>query len=224
METNTQITILEVKEEGINTDPKNFSWFYPWSSPWLVPFRVIFTLPYFLCWMYWPFLIKTDSEWILALFIANSAMLFYSFAKMESYYKSSTKELTKHNDSLLELTVWINNIDEILNIIEIIWGIMQKIDNRKIIFKIFCNQDAFDIYTRLIKNEIELISTILNELYSDLQLRIAQQQLILEYTKSEVENNITWTTELSNVSELQKIRLDRQIEQFEELQRVLVKT
>lgn len=218
METNTHITIskIEEKEQEINTDRKNFSY---WPSP----FRVIFTLTYFLCWTYWPFLIKTDSVWIVLLFITNIAILFYSFVKMESYYKSSTEELTKHNESLLELTVWINNIDEILNIIEIIWGIMQKIDNRKRIFKIFCNQDAFDIYTRLIKNEIELISTILNELYSDLQLRIAQQQLILEYSKSEVENNITWITELSTVSELQKARLDRQIEQFEELQRVLIK-
>lgn len=57
----------------------------------------------------------------------------------------------------------------------------------------------------------------------DLNLRLAEQQKTLESAKSEVEKNIQWTTALEQVSEVQKLRLDRQIEQFEELQRVLVK-
>ncbi len=63
----------------------------------------------------------------------------------------------------------------------------------------------------------------LTDLRSDLATRLAEQQQILEWAKSEVEKNITGTPELLAVSEAQKIRLDRQIEQFEELQRVLVK-
>ena len=67
------------------------------------------------------------------------------------------------------------------------------------------------------------MNMILQNLRSDLTLRLAEQQKTLEWAKSDVEMNIRWSTELNAVSELQKARLDRQIEQFEELQRVLVK-
>ncbi len=60
-------------------------------------------------------------------------------------------------------------------------------------------------------------------LRSDLATRLTEQQQILESAKTEVEKNITGTPELLAVSEAQQVRLDRQIEQFEELQRVLVK-
>ena len=70
---------------------------------------------------------------------------------------------------------------------------------------------------------INTIYSILTDLRSDLSIRLAEQQKILESAKWEVSENIKWTTELAQVSELQKARLDKQIEQFEELQRVLVK-
>lgn len=72
-------------------------------------------------------------------------------------------------------------------------------------------------------NESFIIYELLRDLQSDLQLRLAEQQQELESAKSEVKKNIVWTTELNQISELQRARLDRQIEQFEELQRVLVK-
>ncbi len=61
------------------------------------------------------------------------------------------------------------------------------------------------------------------DLRSDLASRLTEQRQILESAKTEVEENITGTPELIAVSELQKTRLDRQIEQLEELQRVLVR-
>ncbi len=64
---------------------------------------------------------------------------------------------------------------------------------------------------------------VLTDLRSDLATRLTEQQQILEWAKSEVEQNITGTPEVLAVSELQKARLDRQIEQFEELQMVLVR-
>ncbi len=63
----------------------------------------------------------------------------------------------------------------------------------------------------------------MNDLRFDLALHLTEQQNILESAKSEVSKHISWTTESNQVSELQRARLDRQIEQFEELQRVLVK-
>ena len=59
-------------------------------------------------------------------------------------------------------------------------------------------------------------STILNR-------KMNGQQKALKSAKSEVSKHITWTPEFDQISELQRARLDRQIEQFEELQRVLVK-
>ena len=47
--------------------------------------------------------------------------------------------------------------------------------------------------------------------------------LLLELAKIEIESAFNWAPEFEKVSELQKNRLDRQIEQFKELQRVLVK-
>ncbi|MDD2693947.1 MAG: hypothetical protein PHY14_03365 [Candidatus Gracilibacteria bacterium] len=70
-------------------------------------------------------------------------------------------------------------------------------------------------------NKLQLSSLI--NLRSDLQLRLEEQQKTLEQAKSEVEQNIHGTIELEQISELQQARLDKQIEQFEELQRVLVK-
>jgi flagellar motility protein MotE (MotC chaperone) len=64
---------------------------------------------------------------------------------------------------------------------------------------------------------------IIEKLRSDLATRLAEQRSALESAKTEVEKNITGTPELMTVSEVQRVRLDRQIEQFEELQRVLVR-
>jgi phage shock protein A len=64
---------------------------------------------------------------------------------------------------------------------------------------------------------------ILTDLRSDLATRLAEQRSALESAKTEVEQNITGTPELLAVSEAQQVRLDRQIEQFEELQRILVR-
>lgn len=71
--------------------------------------------------------------------------------------------------------------------------------------------------------ELHWILYALNNLRSDLRLRLKEQQNSVEDAKSEVEKNIVWSRELDSVSQLQQSRLDRQIEQFEELQRVLVK-
>ncbi len=78
------------------------------------------------------------------------------------------------------------------------------------------------IDTYLEKYINDLVNFLLN-LRSDLATHLTEQRSILESAKTEVEQNITGTPELLAVSEAQKLRLDRQIEQFEELQRVLVR-
>ncbi len=80
-----------------------------------------------------------------------------------------------------------------------------------------------ELIHKFYKYEFDFMFEILTDLRSDLSIRLAEQKKNLESAKSEVEKNIVWTTELNQVSGLQRARLDRQIEQFEELQKVLVK-
>ncbi len=71
--------------------------------------------------------------------------------------------------------------------------------------------------------EVELIKELLTDLRSDLSIQLTEQQQSVRLAKLEVEKNIQWSTELEHISELQITRLDKQIERFEELQRVLIK-
>lgn len=68
-----------------------------------------------------------------------------------------------------------------------------------------------------------IIYAILRDLQKDIFHHTEVQISKLQKAKSTVEQNITGTIELEQVSELQKARLNSQIEQFEELQRVLVR-
>ncbi len=74
-----------------------------------------------------------------------------------------------------------------------------------------------------LRKELHFLFSILKDLRSDLISSLSEQKRILKSAKTEVTENIKWSTELEKVSEVQKVRLDKQIEQFEELQKVLVK-
>ncbi|NRH21199.1 hypothetical protein HOO68_04090 [Candidatus Gracilibacteria bacterium] len=109
------------------------------------------------------------------------------------------------------------NGKDILDTIPVILDKIKKIEK---IFRYNLNEkNSLEIKSL----ELEYITLILIDLRSDLQLRLTEQKNTLESAKSEVKKNIRGTTELNKVSELQGARLDKQIEQFEELQRVLMK-
>ncbi len=112
----------------------------------------------------------------------------------------------------------MEKIDEIL---DIIISIHNTFKNISILKKYAYTKDSK--YLFLEKTEIRYFYNILTQLQSELNIKISEQQNSLESAKSEVERNINGTPELLAVSEEQKIRLDRQIEQFEELQKRLVK-
>ncbi len=73
------------------------------------------------------------------------------------------------------------------------------------------------------ENQYNYFKMVQENISSDLISRIEKIKHSLQSAKSEVSKNIQWTTELDHVSELQKVRLNKQIEQFEALQKVLVK-
>ena len=94
----------------------------------------------------------------------------------------------------------------------------------------FLNRSSFlfqretrDAIQEILEDAPIVMVEMIHQLKSQLIQNILEQRQILESTKTEVEKNITGTPELFTVSEAQQVRLDRQIEQFEELQRVLVR-
>lgn len=120
--------------------------------------------------------------------------------------KIKNVDIYEISEKLEELLQYIKNSQWKLRIIRILWDTKTKILAKEIIQ--IC---LVEIYRIII------------ELRNRLIVELRKQQQSLKSTKSEVKMNITWTTELNQVSELQRARLDRQIEQFEELQRVLMK-
>jgi hypothetical protein len=124
------------------------------------------------------------------------------------------------------LTILDNEINN-LDIIEVITTknlkirtIVSEIQMLKFLDKIFFVRY---MYSNTLNAILLTLIEYLLDLRSDLATRIIEQQSALESAKTEVENTITGTPELLAVSEAQQVRLERQIEQFEELQRVLVR-
>ena len=137
-----------------------------------------------------------------------------------------TLPLVKISKDIENLIAKINNtidliqdMDEILDFLDHLQKILKFLTVYKFLFRFLVWVNIEDIF-----EETKIwVMWVLRDLKSDLNIQIMNQQSILKTAKSEVEIHIQWTTELKSVSELQKVRLDKQIEQFEELQRVLVK-
>lgn len=85
------------------------------------------------------------------------------------------------------------------------------------------NYFSKNLISQYLNDSIYQIIEVSNAITNALQNNIEQERILLQNTKSEVEKNLSWTPELLAVSEAQKLRLDKQIEQFEELQRRLEK-
>ncbi len=118
---------------------------------------------------------------------------------------------------------YYENINEILDKLEKMKRTTSIIIKFLNFLRYIIKEKDYILIRNYLDNEMGFFIPFIQNLRSDLSIRLAEQQSALESAKSEVEKNITWTTELNQVSELQRARLDRQIEQFEELQRVLVK-
>jgi hypothetical protein len=151
--------------------------------------------------------------WIISLILDTIGWV--SLSKILASIKNWNMELWKIQNKVEE--PW-----EILDICNTLFRLVQKLSKFLYFVRVFYPR-KIQSYHKIFSIQYTIILAILTDLRSDLATRIAEQQQILEWAKSEVERNLTGTPELLAVSEAQKLRLDRQIEQFEELQRVLVK-
>lgn len=161
-----------------------------------------------------PILIYTQI-WKLAIYINKYLIIPYFVA----WIKKITQNILFIASNINKDITSTQSINDIINKNQEILSLIVKVKNYKKIINLFTNIDISEIHKATILWNI----SILTDLRSDLSIRLIEQEQILKSTKSEVESNIKWTTLLEQVSELQKTRLDKQIEQFEELQRVLIK-
>ena len=173
-------------------------------------------------WFYqWIWQLHIDSLMLMVLVLVVS---YFTIHYLFSWFFTDIKIITLLKELEIFNTFWMKNSGKLQNIEEILTGIES-------IHKKFSKLHILDLYIDttdskylfLQKTEIKYFIEILTDLRSDLSIRLIEQQQALKSAKSEVEKNIIWITELNQVSELQRARLDKQIEQFEELQRVLVK-
>ena len=133
------------------------------------------------------------------------------------------KKILNELFSLNEEKITIDSIEDILMKTNKIHKIFWTLHLRKNLLKIVWRYQTKELFINYCNIIAKYLIIVLTDLRSDLSICFKEQQQSLESAKSEVEKNIHWTAELNQVSELQRARLDKQIEQFEELQRVLVK-
>lgn len=123
------------------------------------------------------------------------------------------QDLKSFNQKLFQQCFDEVSFDEVESIIQNInWVVSQIGKNRKFYY-------FSDIFLHA---EYTYIFQILQILQSEVENYISNERNILENTRSAVEKNLKGKPELLTVSETQKLRLDRQIEQFEELENKLV--
>lgn len=190
------------------------------------PVKLIFIIPFLVAFLisFWMFglLIKWN---VLIYFLVFGFSILYGFSLhiFTLFYKNTTSSILQDNKMIQEKLWWSIDIHEIILLVDSIYLSSTKIMRREIIFKYFCHAIAYNIFINLRNSQILFILNVLKSIKENISLQIETQQVYLKETKSEVEKNLSWTPELLKVSEAQKLRLDRQIEQFEELQKRLVK-
>ena len=140
------------------------------------------------------------------------------------YMSSCFQNIEKMAMRFMRIGTNRNTIDQIC---DDLWYILSSIKQvyylRFLIYIVLTRASSNRALRKIQEIVLDRILPILTDFRSDLTLRLAEQQKTLKSAKSDVEKNISWTPELNGVSDLQKARLDRQIEQFEELQKVLMK-
>jgi hypothetical protein len=165
--------------------------------------------------------------WVLFSLFCPTFLVLYITRRYAINWISS---INKHNISIDTIDTHGISIEETLsgfhliykNIITIFrwkkmihWALFYREKGWKVIWE---NIDHF------LEMEITYIYQLLSNLRSDLYLHIENTQWVLKSSKDEIESATTWTNEFESISELQRARLDKQIEQFEKLQKILMRT
>ena len=162
--------------------------------------------------------IETGNIWYMGIWIIVCIII-----AIRKYISDNIRNKTwqKINSIISSHLLLIQDIEKVQSIEEV----LEKLNTLKKIILVdfqYLRSQNIKIWKTIYKKEVQLCIYILINLRSDLQIRLDEQKKSLESAKSEVKSNIKWNSELASLQSSQKIRLDRQIEQFEELQKVLI--
>ncbi len=124
-------------------------------------------------------------------------------------------------DVLNDRKNYIWDLKELVSLINTLHNLMKKILFLKKTFLFFLTKKTNKQIKTYFQMVQENILNILKELKYELEMEISIQNERLTQAKFDLSQNLTGTPELLAVSEAQKIRLDKQIEEFEELQKRL---
>lgn len=187
-------------------------WYLQWEKKDAIWFTIFMwmLLITFLWIMSWDFVLAIWFIWPIFLFIILMSFIWFESEKIRYY---------KWIQELYSLTKWTDKKVEDYNEIITILKKLRKILTKK--WNMFIWMGLLELEIR--ENQYNYFKMVQENISSDLISRIEKIKHSLQSAKSEVSKNIQWTTELDHVSELQKVRLNKQIEQFEALQKVLVK-
>lgn len=164
-------------------------------------------------------------SWIgifLSYFIVRWLWIYLFIQPLSTLIKNIKENIIHLHESIYSDIEKTQDIDEIVSKVSEIFLLQKRLLKIFNILKTI-NSWSLQIYSKIIEESSKWILYILSDLSSDLSVKITQQQILIKKGESEVDKNLSWTPELLAVSEAHKLRLDRQIEQFEELKKRLEK-
>jgi hypothetical protein len=179
-----------------------------------VLFLIFFGLPV-LFWI--PMILSEDYSisYGFGLLISFSVLIFIILlSHFDLFQLSLTTKKLRLQKALVKKFSSTETIEEILTLAEEARNIIKQTMKLR---KIFPEQG-----NNLLNLEVLFVSRLLNDLKSDLSLCLSEKQEEIHWARVANDITLTWTP-YENILPHQKVRLDSQIEQFEELQKILVK-
>ncbi len=116
----------------------------------------------------------------------------------------------------------VQDINAILNTTEEIYSTLKFVRVMRRLSFLFTKNSKTKIQD-LFKTVTDITYTILKDLKDDLHTNIRIQIKDLKNAQSQIKNSISVDNDLTHISHLQETRLDKQIEKFEWLRKVLIK-
>ncbi len=132
-------------------------------------------------------------------------------------------DISDKNKALIESVKSVDDIDAILGKVEEIYKLVNQMNWNLPFTDYFYSDRIHEIQKNIFQNEILFLTWVLQDLKKDLSLRLSEQGALLSEAKGKVKKHLDTLPELEDTKRIQEIRLDSQIQEFEKLQKILIK-
>lgn len=181
----------------------------------LIGFIIVIPVGFYLAWELWlPEYIAIGLPIIFVFLLALGLLLINDTLWSRTIKKYGS--IRNYHDNLLWSLMEDDSIESVLQRTQEAQKLLRE---TKELFK----RNKNSVLEDFVNKEIQFILIVLHDLKWDIFNKMTAQKLTIEETKNLLQENIKGTPELDAMSSSQQARLDKQIEQFEELQRVLLK-